>query len=184
MNIPEHLKQYDWYEPHQLWLRGEGGARADLREANLQEANLQGANLQGADLREAELQGADLWEADLRGADLWGADIRRANLREANLRGADIQGADIQGANLQGANLREADLWGANLWGAIGIHRLNMVDPRGYEAIVVTSEQMVKSGCRYLTIPDALEHWGATPDCPIAASYVRAINEYVEQNPC
>jgi len=44
-------------EAHQLYLRGEGGARADLR----------GADLSGADLREANLRVANLSGADLGG---------------------------------------------------------------------------------------------------------------------
>jgi hypothetical protein len=82
-------------EAHAKWTRGEGGERANLRDADLY-----GANLGGADLRDANLFGADLGGADLRCADLYGANLR---------------GADLRGANLYGANLRDADLYGANL---------------------------------------------------------------------
>ena len=57
-------------EQHWLWVRGNGGKRANLRDADLK-----GANLKGADLRDANLQGANL-----RGADLQGANLRGANL--------------------------------------------------------------------------------------------------------
>ena len=77
-------------EQHRLWLKDEGGARADL-----QGANLRGANLRDADLRDANLQGA--------------------NLQYANLPGANLRGANLQGANLRGADLRDADLRYANL---------------------------------------------------------------------
>ena len=73
-------------DDHALWLRGEGGARANLRGADLE-----GANLRWADLRWAYLEGA--------------------NLRGANLRGASLWGADLRGVNLQGADLQDADLW-------------------------------------------------------------------------
>ena len=73
-------------DDHALWLRGEGGARANLRWAYLE-----GANLRWADLRWAYLEGA--------------------NLRGANLRGASLWGADLRGVNLQGADLQDADLW-------------------------------------------------------------------------
>ena len=56
---------------HASWLRGEGGARA---------------NLSGADLR-----GADLSGANLRGANLSGADLRWANFSWANLRWATVR---------------------------------------------------------------------------------------------
>ena len=62
-------------DDHALWLRGEGGARADLR----------GANLRWADLRWADLRWAYLEGADLQGADLQGANLQDADLREANL---------------------------------------------------------------------------------------------------
>jgi uncharacterized protein YjbI with pentapeptide repeats len=130
-------------DEHLLWLNGEGGSRADLRNANLRDAalrnadlsnanlsnaNLFGANLRGANLSNANLFGANLRGADLRGADLFGANLRDANLSNAdlsnanlfgaNLRGADLRGADLRDANLRDANLSNADLCGANLRGA------------------------------------------------------------------
>ena len=98
----EELKKI--LELHALWLSGNGGQRANLREANLQgadlrEANLREANLQGADLREADLRWADLRWADLQGADLQGADLRDADLRDADLREANLQGADLDFAS-------------------------------------------------------------------------------------
>ena len=44
-------------ENHYLWLRGNGGERADLTRANLSSANLTRANLYGADLTRANLYG-------------------------------------------------------------------------------------------------------------------------------
>ena len=49
-------------DEHLLWLNGEGGSRADLRDADLR----------CADLRDADLRCANLSDADLRGADLFG----------------------------------------------------------------------------------------------------------------
>ena len=107
-------------DEHLLWLNGEGGSRADLRNADLSNAdlfgaNLRGANLFGANLRDADLRNADLSNADLSNANLFGANLRGANLFGANLRGANLRGANLRGANLRGANLRGADLFGANL---------------------------------------------------------------------
>ena len=112
-------------DEHLLWLNGEGGSRADLRNAdlsnadlfgaNLRGANLFGANLRGADLRGANLRDADLFGANLRNADLRGADLFGANLRDANLRGANLRGADLFGANLRNADLCRADLCGASI---------------------------------------------------------------------
>ena len=100
-------------DEHLLWLNGEGGSRADLRDADLRCANLSNADLRCANLRNADLRCANLSDADLRGADLFGANLRGANLSDANLRNADLVGA-----NLRGANLSDADLFGANLRGA------------------------------------------------------------------
>lgn len=53
---------------HALWLKDQGGERADLREADLREADLRWANLRWANLREADLRGAYLSGANLRWA--------------------------------------------------------------------------------------------------------------------
>ena len=52
-------------ESHQLWLRDEGGERANLRSANLRSANLSYADLSYANLSYANLSYADLSYADL-----------------------------------------------------------------------------------------------------------------------
>ena len=70
---------------HALWVKPEGGERANLYGANLRSANLSGANLRSANLRSANLSGANLSGANLRSANL-----RSANLRSANLRSADL----------------------------------------------------------------------------------------------
>jgi len=82
-------------DEHLLWLNGEGGSRADLRNADLSNAdlfgaNLRGANLFGANLRDADLRNADLSNANLSNANLFGANLRGANLSNANLREASI----------------------------------------------------------------------------------------------
>jgi uncharacterized protein YjbI with pentapeptide repeats len=87
-------------DEHLLWLNGEGGSRANLRDA---------------DLRGANLSNADLFGANLRGANLSNANLRNANLRDADLRGANLSNADLFGANLRGANLSNADLCGASI---------------------------------------------------------------------
>ena len=92
-------------DEHLLWLNGEGGSRADLRDANLSDADLRCANLSDADLScanlsNADLRGANLSDADLRGANLSDADLRGANLSDANLRGANLSDADLCGASI------------------------------------------------------------------------------------
>ena len=85
---------------HGKWLRGDGGAHADLTGANLS-----GANLRHAILRGADLTGADLTNAVLTGANLTGATLTGATLTGAVLRGADLRYAILTNADLRGANL-------------------------------------------------------------------------------
>jgi len=165
---------------HDKWARGvEGGERADLRGAYLRGASLRGAYLRGANLHGADLHGADLRGADLREADLREADLRGADLRGADLRGAYLRGANLRGANLHEAYLRGANLRGANLRGAEGLVNLDMVDPRGYlpVAVVHPGGWRIVSGCRDLTVADALTHWGEgyRGDREIGDRYLRAI---------
>lgn len=42
---------------HKLWLSGEGGERADLRNVDLRNVDLTGADLRNADLGNAKLRG-------------------------------------------------------------------------------------------------------------------------------
>ena len=115
---------------HELWLKGEGGKRANLnntdlsnanlnntnlRCANLKYADLSSANLRYADLKGANLRCADLKFADLKFADLEYADLRHADLGDTNLRYTDLNYADLEYANLREADLRCAKLIGANL---------------------------------------------------------------------
>ena len=110
---------------HELWLKNEGGKRADLSDADLRCADLAYANLRYADLSDADLSYADLSNANLRGAYLRFIDLRYANLEDTNLictnleyadlNNADLSEADLRYANLNDANLEHADLENANL---------------------------------------------------------------------
>ena len=73
IDIPEHLRQFDWYAPHLKWLRV-----LDGKSVNAARAGLSGADLSRADLSKADLRWADLSEADLRWADLIGVDLSGA----------------------------------------------------------------------------------------------------------
>ena len=129
--------------------------------------SLAGANLNGADLCESNLRGADCGGANLRGANLNGANLRGANLNGANLRGADLISARLRDASLIGANLRDANLNGADLRDA-KLHSVEGFicagsDPRGYHFFGVShaSGWIVKAGCRWFTIQEAIDHWSA-----------------------
>lgn len=52
----EQSKLNEILENHKLWLEGNGGRLADLREADLREADLTGANLEGVNLEGAKLK--------------------------------------------------------------------------------------------------------------------------------
>ena len=123
--------------------------------------------------------------ADLSWADLSWANLSGANLSEANLSGADLSGANLRWADLSGADLSGTYLSGANLRWAIGLHQLDMVDPRCYRPLAVAHPTgwRIHSGCRSFTPAEALEHWGDPDydgDPGIAARYVRAINALPE----
>lgn len=60
---------------HELWLKGEGGKRADLSYANLRCVNLSNANLEYANLEYVDLIYADLRYADLNHTNLMHADL-------------------------------------------------------------------------------------------------------------
>ncbi len=144
--------------------------RADLSRANLRRADLSRADLSGAYLSRANLSRANLSRADLSGADLRGAYLNEANLNEANLRRANLSRADLSGADLSGADLSRT----------IGCVRLDMVDPREYQPIAVAHKDgcwMIKSGCQWFTVTEALEHWGSgyVGDRSIGDRYLRAI---------
>jgi hypothetical protein len=76
----------------------------------------------------------------------------RAFLTDADLRGADLTGADLRGADLRNANLR----------GAIGYLCLGY-DPRGYHfrAVKHANGWRISAGCRWFTVPEAVDHWTA-----------------------
>ena len=123
-------------DDHARWLRGEGGARANLRWAYLE-----GANLRWADLRWAYLEGANLRGANLRGASLWGADLR----------GVNLQGADLRGVNLQGADLQDADLWSTVGNGG----EVKSLHCGGYD--VAFTHDVLQIGCKRYPIKDWFE---------------------------
>lgn len=105
--VPEHLKKFYWYLPHQawLWLETRGNRHSPERRFPCC-ADLRGVDLRSADLHNADLRRANLSRADLRNADLHGADLRSANLSGADLRGADLCRADLRNADLSRADLR------------------------------------------------------------------------------
>ena len=78
-------------EDHRIWVAGDGGERANLRDANLRLADLRDANLSDADLHGANLRDANLRGANLRDANLSDADLSEVDLRDANLRGSGLK---------------------------------------------------------------------------------------------
>lgn len=66
----EELKEI--LKKHKMWLNGEGGKRADLKNANLKDVYLRGANLSYANLQHANLWDANLSYANLKGSYLEG----------------------------------------------------------------------------------------------------------------
>lgn len=100
---------------HELWVKGKGGKRANLRCANLENADLEYVNLKYADLKYANLSNTDLSNTDLRYTNLRCVDLRYTDLRYTNLSHADLSYSNLSNSNLSNANLSNADLSNANL---------------------------------------------------------------------
>lgn len=100
---------------HELWVKGKGGKRANLRCANLENADLEYVNLKYADLKYANLSNTDLSNTDLRYTNLRCVDLRYTDLRYTNLSHADLSYSNLSNSNLSNANLSNADLSSANL---------------------------------------------------------------------
>ena len=107
-------------EDHELWLKGEGGKRANLSDTNLYNAILEGANLkcailEGANLKGANLNNADLTNADLTNANLSFAELNNTNLKCVDLRFVNLEFTDLKYANLICVNLNNSDLTNTDL---------------------------------------------------------------------
>ena len=81
---------------HELWLKGEGGKRANLSNVDLSGADLNNTNLRCANLRYVNLKDADLRRANLEDADLSYSNLSNSNLRDVNLNSADLSSADLK----------------------------------------------------------------------------------------
>ena len=100
---------------HELWVKGKGGKRANLRCANLENADLEYVNLKYADLKYANLSNTDLSNTDLRYTNLRCVDLRYTDLRYTNLSHADLSYSNLSYSNLSNANLSNANLSNADL---------------------------------------------------------------------
>ena len=154
---------------HALWLRSEGGARANLYRADLSWADLYGANLYRANLR-----GANLYRADLRGAYLYRADLSEADLRGANLRGANLSEANLRGADLSEATVREALTLGRNIGHA---SRGDQYTFYAFESSA--DEPFIFAGCRAMLSSEYEAHIEKEYPNTAKAKATRACLEYV-----
>jgi hypothetical protein len=108
----------DIMRAHHMWLRGDGGERADFRGRDMSGLKLSRLDLSLANLSGCDFSGADLSASKLQGADLSDARFANSNLSNADLTSADLSNTDLRGANLTGACLDGTDIWRANLMGA------------------------------------------------------------------
>jgi hypothetical protein len=175
-------------EQHELWLRGEGGQRANLSECNLSAANLSGAdlsaaNMSGANLSEANLSGSDLRGADLYTANLRGADLSGSDLRGANLRGANLSGSDLRGADLRGSDLRGSDLSGSNLTEAEGIMQFGPMPTSGRIIYAVRHDSgwMMQAGCFWGTLDELEAAVKAKHKCPMYLGIIQLLRNTTNQ---
>ena len=109
----------------------------------------------GNNLRDADMSGANMSDANMRGVNMSGADMRGANMSYASMRGANMRDANMRDANMRDANMRGADM------SASGIINCGQRSD-GYDFFIHTTapeHPVVIAGCRYLSIPDARQHW-------------------------
>ncbi len=155
--------------------RGENLAKVELRSANLRQANLAGVNL-----TEAYLRNTDFTQANLESALLGGCSAHHACFRDADLSSVNLYLARFYRTDFHGANLAHACIDGALLSDCRpSIYELDMVDPRGYRPIAVMHDSgwRIKSGCRWFTVAEAVDHWGRSDHRESADRYLRAIRD-------
>ena len=160
---PEDIKTI--LDNHAKWERGDGGKRAYL---------------EGADLRGANLEGANLGGANLEGANLGGANLRGANLRGANLRGANLRGAYLEGANLGCANLRGVKLSPTHTAVGLIARATRIEDPYEFFAWRTDQGDIIKAGCRFMTIERFRAHVAASYPGTPKAEETLAILDFLE----
>lgn len=106
---------------------------------------------------------------------LRGADLTGANLRGANLRGADLGGANLGGANLGGVKLSQSHT-------AVGLiaRVTRIIVPYEFFAWRTDQGDIVKAGCRFMTIEQFRAHVAKEyPDTPKAEETL-AILDFLE----
>lgn len=120
---------------HQLWLKGRGGKRMELRLTNLSGLKLTGfdfsrGTMLACNLSQADLRGSRFVEADLTNSLFIGSDLRRCDFTRANLRGTRFYKSDMQSAVLDGSDLRV---------GTMTVHRKTR---RGGDEEIISREYM------------------------------------------
>jgi hypothetical protein len=145
-------------EQHKLWLRGEGGQKA---------------NLSGSDLSGSNLYGCDLREADLSGSNLRGCNLSGSNLRECNLRGCDLRECD-----LYGCNLREADLSGSK-----NIMQFGPMPTSGRIIYAVRHDSgwMLQAGCFWGSLEELEAEVKANHNCPMYLEIIQLLRNTTNQ---
>lgn len=128
----------------------------DLSGGDFTNADLTGRDLEGGKFNDASFAGSDLSHGALYHADLCNADMRNTNLHCTGL-----EGAVLKGVNLTGAYMRDTHIKDTDFSACIGVVDAG-TDDRGYHFIGVKQRDgswMVKAGCRWFSVDDAIDHW-------------------------
>lgn len=140
----------------QLWVRD----KTDLSGGDFSETQLKNAHLVNGRFAKCDFSRADLSSTDLALADFTDAVLRETNFRSAVLVDTIFKGADLTGADLEWADIETADFTDC-----VGIIDAG-TDDRNYRFIGVKpllvkggGFTMVKAGCRWFTIDEAMQHW-------------------------
>lgn len=145
---------------------------AERNLADLEKWVIEGTDLSGGDFTNADLHGHDLEGGKFKGASfvgsdlshgsLYHADLSDADLRNTNLNNTVLSGACLKGANMIGAYMRDAQIEeDTDFSGCVGVVDAG-TDDRGYHFIGVKQSDgswMVKAGCRWFGVEEAVTHW-------------------------
>ena len=174
-------------------IRGSDFTGADLSRSSfvhmsdIDNVNFSGANLTGCRFSYSVITNTNFDSANLTGVFLKSANIKDTSFHNANLTRANLYNTVIENTNFSGAELIGADISFAQFVGvkclseALSIKELNVDDSRrGFTPIAIKDcdgEYIIYSGCRELTVEEALDHWGSPtyPNKRRGKMYVKGI---------
>ncbi len=97
------------FEQHKLWLKNQGGERAQLGNTDLSNLALQDVDLRCANLIRTDFSGADLSGANMNDADITYANMSHAQMLNVDLLRADLFRTDFSNAQVSDSAFKRID---------------------------------------------------------------------------